>query len=213
MKGISAVMGENSSDHSQLEPVIAYPLHGSLYLNITNQCPNACRFCIRGTTDGVGYNLWLEHEPAVSEIVAAIQGVVEPYREVVFCGYGEPLTRPEVVIAVAQWLKTQAVPVRINTNGLADLFLGYDVLPQLAGLITTVSISLNAGDAAAYADITQSRYGLKAFPALLDFIRRSRKYIPKVVVTAVDYPGVNLDNIAKMARNLGVTYRIRHFQQ
>jgi TatD family-associated radical SAM protein len=213
MKGISVDMGKNGLNQKKSDPMIAYPLHDSLYLNITNQCPNACRFCIRETPNGVGYNLWLNHEPAVPEIIAAVQDVTEPYREVVFCGYGEPLTRPEVVIAVARWLKTQAVPVRINTNGLADLFLRYDVLPKLAGLINTISISLNAGDAAAYADLTRSRYGLKAFPALLDFIRRSRKYIPEVVVTAVDYPGVDLDNISKIIRSLGVMYRIRHFQQ
>jgi TatD family-associated radical SAM protein len=204
---------KNESNPVELASVIAYPLRGALYLNITNRCPNACRFCIRGTAAGVGYNLWLEHEPSVAEIIAAIGTKVASYREVVFCGYGEPLTRPEVVIAVAEWLKKQAVPVRINTNGLADLFLGYDVLPQLAGLIDVISISLNAGDAVAYANLTQSRYGLKAFPALLDFSARSRKYIPQVVLTGVDYPGVEPGSIAKIAEDLGVPYKIRLFQQ
>ncbi|HEY8465073.1 MAG TPA: TatD family nuclease-associated radical SAM protein [Bacillota bacterium] len=194
------------------EMVIAYPLNQGLYLNITNRCPNACLFCIRQTAHGVGYDLWLEHEPTVTEITAAI-GNPSGYREVVFCGYGEPLTRPEVVVEVSRWVKQFAVPVRLNTNGLADLFLGYDILPQLAGLIDVISISLNAEDAAAYARITQSQYGLKAYPALLDFVKRSRNYIPKVVVSAVDYPGINLDNIGKVAKSLGVAYRIRSFQQ
>jgi TatD family-associated radical SAM protein len=206
-------MKKNERNPAEPAQVIAYPLHGVLYLNITNRCPNACRFCIRGTAGGVGYNLWLKQEPGVAEVIAAIGDTAASYREVVFCGYGEPLIRPEVVIAVAEWLKKQAVPVRINTNGLADLFLGYDVLPQLAGLVDVISISLNAGDAAAYADITQSSYGLKAFPALLDFAGRSRKYIPQVVLTGVDYPGVELGNIGKIAKDLGVSYKIRHFQQ
>ena len=34
-------------------------------------------------------------------------------------------------------------PVRINTNGHANLFLGRDVTPELAGRIDTISISLN----------------------------------------------------------------------
>jgi TatD family-associated radical SAM protein len=206
-------MKKNECNPVERAEVIAYPLSGALYLNITNQCPNACRFCIRGTAGGIGYNLWLEYEPGVAEIIAAIGDAAASYREVVFCGYGEPLMRPEVVVAVAQWLKKQNVSVRINTNGLADLFLGYDVLPQLAGLVDVISISLNAGDAAAYADLTQSVYGLKAFPALLDFVGRSRKYIPKVVVTGVDYPGVELGNIEKIAKDLGVAYKIRHFQE
>jgi TatD family-associated radical SAM protein len=195
--------------------VIAYPLHDALYLNITNRCPNACRFCIRSTDTGVGYNLWLEREPEAAEVIAALGDTLAAYREVVFCGYGEPLIRPEIVIAVAGWLKNQTDPVkiRINTNGLADLFLGYDVLPQLAGLVDVISISLNAGDAAAYVEITQTPYGLKAFPALLNFAARSRSYIPQVVLTAVDYPGVKLDNIKTIAKNLGAQYKIRHFLQ
>jgi TatD family-associated radical SAM protein len=194
--------------------VIVYPLKEALYLNITNRCPNACRFCIRNTSGGVGYNLWLEHEPSEVEILAALEHyAVESYRETVFCGYGEPLTRPEIVIATARWLKKCPVKVRLNTNGLADLFLGYDVLPQLAGLLDVISISLNAADAAAYADITRSSYGLKAFPALLDFAARSRKYIPQVTMTAVAYPGVDSDKLAKIAKSLGVAYKIRDLQQ
>ena len=194
--------------------VIAYPIKDGLYLNITNRCQNACRFCIRDTENGVGYDLWLERDPTVAEIIQAI-GDPTIYREIVFCGYGEPLTRPEVVVEVARWIKSksESVPVRLNTNGLADLFLGYDILPQLAGLIDVISISLNAMDALSYAEITRSAYGLKAYPALLEFIKRSRNYIPQVVVTAVDYPGVNLEGFGEIAKKLNVMYKIRNYQQ
>jgi TatD family-associated radical SAM protein len=206
-------MSEEYNHRSETEPerVIAYPLNGSLYLNITNRCPNACRFCIR-ETGGVGYNLWLEQEPSVNEIIEAI-GEPAGYHEVVFCGYGEPLIRPEVVIAVARWLKGKQVKVRLNTNGLADLFLDCDILPRLAGLVDTISISLNAPDAEAYAEITRTAYGLKAFPAVLDFAARSREYIPDVILTAVEYPGVDLKKTAAIARKLNIPYRIRVFQQ
>jgi TatD family-associated radical SAM protein len=206
-------MSENINNKSfvELAMVIAYPLHGALYLNITNRCPNACRFCIRETC-GVGYNLWLEHEPAVDEIINAI-GDPSQYREVVFCGYGEPLTRPDVVVEVARWLKEKQVKVRLNTNGLADLFLGYDILPRLAGVVDAISISLNASDADSYAEITRTGYGLDAFPAVLDFTARSKEYIPNVILTAVDYPGVNLEKAAAIAKKLNVMYKTRVFQQ
>jgi TatD family-associated radical SAM protein len=213
MMSTEVFMSEEHNDKSlsELAMVIAYPLNGSLYLNITNRCPNACRFCIR-ETGGVGYNLWLEHDPAVNEIIEAI-GDPAQYHEVVFCGYGEPLTRPDVVVEVARWLKEKQAKVRMNTNGLADLFLGYDILPRLAGVVDTISISLNASDAGSYAEITRTAYGLDAFPAVLDFAARSREYIPNVVLTAVEYPGVDLKKAAAIARKLNIPYRIRVFQQ
>ncbi len=190
---------------------IAYPLQDALYLNITNRCSNRCRFCIRETS-GVGYNLWLEREPEVAEILAAID---EPrqYREIVFCGYGEPLSRPEVVVAVAKYLKEQTtIPIRLNTNGLADLFLSNDILPQLQGLIDVISISLNAHSSSSYQEITQTPYGDQAFPAVLDFIKRSKVYIPHVVVSVVRYPGVELEQAQLLAEQLGVEFRIREYQ-
>ncbi len=203
----------NSSDNL----VIAYPINDALYLNITNRCPNACLFCIRETTGGVGYNLWLSHEPSVLEIMNAIEEYVaharNHYREIVFCGYGEPLLRPEVVKEVAGKVKEHQVSVRLNTNGLADLFLGYDILPELAGLIDTVSISLNAENAEAYEKLTKTPYGTKAFQAVLDFIRRSKLVIPNVVVSVVRYPGVDIKKAALIAEDLDVAFRIRELME
>lgn len=190
--------------------IIAYPLHGSLYLNITNRCPNACVFCIRGSKTGVGYNLWLEREPSASEVIEAIHDP-SGYREVVFCGYGEPLLRPEVVVEVSQWLKKQPVKVRLNTNGLADLFLGYDVLPNLKGLIDVVSISLNADNSELYQQLTRSSFGKTAHQAVLDFARRSKNYIPRVVLSVVDYPGVDLEKAKTIATEMGVEFRVREY--
>ena len=42
-------------------------------------------------------------------------------------------------------------PVRINTNGHANLINGRDVCPELKGRIDTLSISLNNDNAADYA--------------------------------------------------------------
>lgn len=189
---------------------IAYPLHGSLYLNITNRCPNACVFCIRGSKTGVGYNLWLEREPSLTEVIEAIHDP-SGYGEIIFCGYGEPLMRPEIVAGTAKWLRQWPVPIRLNTNGLADLFLSQDILPQLEGLIDTISISLNADNAMLYHKLCRTEFGEEAFPAILEFTKRSMKYIPKVILSVVNYPEVNLEKAAAIAEQIGAEFRIREY--
>ncbi|HOJ77973.1 MAG TPA: TatD family nuclease-associated radical SAM protein [Bacillota bacterium] len=192
---------------------IAYTLNNSLYLNITNQCPNACIFCIRNTENGVGYDLWLNEEPSATAIIKAIQEH-DDYQEIVFCGYGEPLSRPEIVVTVAKWIKQELnKPVRINTNGLADLMLGYDVLPLLEGLVDTISISLNADNADDYFKLTKSKFGAKAFAAVLDFARRSKKYIPRVVLSVVNVAGVDIAACSRIAAEIGADFRVRNYQE
>lgn len=191
---------------------VAYAIDDALYLNITNRCTNHCVFCIRETENGVGYNLWLTHEPSVSEILAEIPRPAD-YREIVFCGYGEPLLRPEVVKEVALWLKENgAKKIRVNTNGLADLFLKDDVLTCLAGLIDVMSVSLNASDGQTYYQLTKSIYGERAFEAVIEFAKRCCGVIPKVILSVVDYPGVDTKKAAEIASQLGAEFRIRKLQ-
>ncbi|HHT05108.1 MAG TPA: radical SAM protein [Hydrogenispora sp.] len=189
-----------------------YPIEDRLYINLTNRCPNRCVFCIRNTEQGVGYDLWLDREPSVAEVLTAA-GDVSAYREVVFCGYGEPLLRWEVVVGVARALKERyGVPIRINTNGLAEAVLGRPILPQLEGLVDVISISLNAADAAMYERLCHSDLGSEAYPALLRFIRDSKSYIPRVVVSVVAIPNFDPEPAREMARELGVELRIRPYQ-
>ncbi|HHT48426.1 MAG TPA: radical SAM protein [Firmicutes bacterium] len=193
--------------------VFAYPLEDRLYLNLTNQCPNRCVFCIRNNEKGVGYDLWLDREPSAEEVLAAA-GDVSAYREVVFCGYGEPLIRWEVVVAVAGALKARyGVKIRVNTNGLAEAFLKQRILPRLQGLVDTISISLNAADADTYDRLCHSCLGPEAYPALLSFIRESKVYIPRVVVSVVEIPGFDPEPARKLAEELGVELRIRSYLQ
>ena len=129
---------------------IVYFLYNSMYLNITNTCPNACDFCIRNKTDSINEtNLWLKREPETGEIISAIKDPGS-YEEVVFCGYGEPLVRLDTVIGVCTYLRQYKVPIRINTNGLANLIHNKNIVPQLISLVDYISISLNAESAEKY---------------------------------------------------------------
>ncbi len=176
--------------------IITYKLGNNLYLNLTNRCPNNCDFCLRnmelsvmdsGWHDGKRSNLWLDSEPTVAEVIADLEKHdLSDYGEIVFCGYGEPLTRLNDCVQIAKYLKQKGAYVRVNTNGLADLIHHIDSSQLLKGAVDCVSISLNAKDKATYHQICQSTYGEPAFDALLAFGKHCASVGIKVVYTVVD---------------------------
>lgn len=192
---------------------IAYRIRNSLYLNITNRCTNSCTFCTKFQDFKVkGHQLKLEHEPDVQEIIDAI-GDPQGYEEVVFCGYGEPLLRLDCVIEVARWLKEHGVKVRINTDGQANLVHGRNVLPELEGLVDSISISLNASSAEEYQRLCRSKFGSEGYTGVKEFISEATKYIPNVIASAVTVPGVDIDACAAVAKELGAEFRERIYNE
>ncbi len=117
---------------------IAYEVGQNLYLNITNKCPCSCTFCIRKNADGAygSDSLWLEHDPEIKEIIDALENMdYKKYNEIVFCGYGEPTERIDVLIETAKYIKENNGPkIRINTNGLSDLINGRPTAQLFEGL-------------------------------------------------------------------------------
>ncbi len=194
---------------------IAYPIRNSLYLNITDRCTLECRFCPKHTTQGPvvhDYDLSLDHRPEVEEITAAI-GDPSRYEEIVFCGFGEPTLRFKVLLEVARWIKQHGGKVRVNTDGLANLVNKRNVLPEMQGLVDSLSVSLNAQNEEVYA-----RHCQPALPgswqALLDFLTEAPKYIPKVTATAIDgLEGVDIQACEKLAADRGVAFRRRELDK
>ena len=191
---------------------VAYRIRDSLYLNITNRCTNACAFCAKRDDWHVkGHLLKLPGEPSVAEVLARA-GDPAAYDEVVFCGFGEPLLRLPEVKEIALALKRRGARVRVNTDGLANLVHGRNVLPELSGLVDALSVSLNAPDAETYARICPNRYGAASFPALLDFLREAPAHVPSVVATAVDLPGLDVGAVRRLAESIpGVAFRLRPY--
>ncbi|HWR89040.1 MAG TPA: TatD family hydrolase [Dissulfurispiraceae bacterium] len=190
------------------ESEIAYQIRDSLYLNVTNRCTNACGFCVRFYSDYVkGHNLRLRRDPSADELIAAI-GDPGRYRQVVFCGLGEPLLRLETVKEVAAWIKSRGGAVRINTNGHGAVIHKRNILPELQGLVDAVSVSLNAQDAETYNRICKPAF-TGAYDEVLRFIREAKVYIPDVQATVVDADGVDVGACRRIADNLGVPLRVR----
>lgn len=199
---------------------ITYPYKSGLYVNLTNRCPCACVFCLRQYAASVTGtdSLWLEREPTVEEVNASIDSRnLADYAEVVFCGYGEPTERLDVLLAAAAHIKDRApkMKVRINTNGLSDLIHGEPTAQRFKGLVDTVSISLNSPDPEEYLKLCRPKFGLKSWQAMIDFAKACKAYVPDVVMTIVDSPVTTSENQAKcraITDGIGVRLRIRPYE-
>ncbi|MGH7801811.1 MAG: TatD family hydrolase [Thermodesulfobacteriota bacterium] len=189
---------------------IAYKLRDSLYLNITNRCTIACVFCGKWRSFMLrDFNLRIKKEPTVDEILDAA-GNPTMYNEIVFVGWGEPLLRVDVVKEVSKKLKNKgAKKIRVDTDGLSNLVHKRNVLPDLKGLVDSISISLNAQDAETYARICPSKYGDKAYFAVLDFLKDAKNYIPDVTASVVTIPGVDVERCRGIVEDLGVKFKPR----
>ena len=191
-----------------------YDYGGGLYFNLTNRCPCSCTFCVRSKVDSLGSadNLWLEHEPSVAEVIAAIKEIdLNKYTEAVFCGYGEPLVRLDELLEIADYIKeVSALPVRINTNGLANLIHGKDVVSMLKGHVDAVSISLNAPDSRRYVEICRPEQGEAAYQAMLEFARSAVRVLGDVTMSVVDVISeAEIAKCSEIAREIGAKFRVR----
>ena len=194
---------------------LVYRLGQGLYINLTNRCNNDCTFCERQSRPGVaGYCLWLKEEPAAEAVLEELKRqMTAEITEVVFCGYGEPTLRLDTLVEIARETKKlwPDTPIRINTNGLANLEYGEDVTAKLAGCIDTVSISLNAPTSEEYDALCRPAFdnGL-AHKALIDFAKAAKAHVPCVVMTVVDVIGSEaVEACRKIAEDAGVNYRVR----
>jgi TatD DNase family protein len=196
------------------EPQIAYRIRNSLYLNITNVCTIACVFCPKFSTFEVkGYYLRLPKAPGFDEVVGAM-GDFSGVEEVVFCGFGEPTQRLDLLKQIATFVHSKGIKVRLDTDGLGNLVHGRNIVPELQGLIDAVSVSLNAPDAETYVKVCPSRFKEKAYPYVKDFIQEIKNYVPDVTASVVGYPGVDVERCREIVeKELGVKFRLREYNQ
>lgn len=198
---------------------ILYEVHNNLYVNLTNKCPCACTFCLRQNRDEMNHSgsLWLHgKEPTLDEVKAEFEKFdMSKYDEVVFCGFGEPTERLDVMLDTAAFIKERYnKTIRVNTNGLGDLVNDKDTAPLYKGLVNIVSISLNTPNPERYLELTRSKFGIKSFDAVIKFAKNVREYVDKVVLTTVETTLTKEEEqeCEKICQNIGAVYRIRPWE-
>jgi len=196
-------------------PSIIYWLGDNLYLNITNRCSNNCYFCFRRFKNGIeGFNLKLSQEPSPSEVIKELEGVInrKSWREVVFCGFGEPLERLDCLLEVTRWIKKHSGKVvRIDTNGQGYLLnRERDVVKELkeAG-VDKVSVSLNAHNEETYSRVCKPQFQ-NSFEHVLEFIEKAKGEL-ETEITTVTIPEVDITKVRQIAAKMGVRFRVRKY--
>ena len=190
-----------------------YEYGGSLYINLTNKCPNDCEFCVRNIRNGIGEDdLRLTREPNFEDIKEDLSLYpLKKYGEIVFCGYGEPLCALSVLSQVAPYIKRLGLRTRLNTNGLGGLWNKRKDIPMLISkYIDSVSISLNASNRELYQEICRSMYGEDAFDAMIEFAKGCIENGIDTTLTVVDFIGEEeIESCRILAEQLGAKYRVR----
>ena len=193
---------------------IIYIYREKVYLNITNRCPCRCVFCIRCNGDGLGSadTLWHEKDPSAQEVMSEIQNFdFSPFDEVTFCGYGEPLCALDNLVLAGKYLKEKYdIKIRINTNGLGDIYNKKSTVPLLAEFVDVISISLNAPNAARYNEVSKPAYGEDAFQAMIKFAKECKEKIPVVKFSVVDIiSNDEIEECQRIADEMGISLRVR----
>jgi len=190
----------------------SYEYGGNLYLNITNRCMMACPYCIKNKWAGKfrGNTLKLDKEPTVQEVITSMVDITK-YKEIIFCGYGDSLIRLPEVIEISKWIKQQGKRVRINTAGLANRYHNKNILPQLEGLVDVISISLNGSTPQEHNKLNNPMFKEESFNEIVNFAKEAKNYIPVVVITAVELPGLDVSKVEEIAKQIGVHFRVRPY--
>lgn len=201
------------------EQNLVYLLDGRLYINLTNKCTNDCLFCIRSLKDDVcGSNLWLKDDVvSAEEVINQLKVLKKNEAEIIFCGYGEPTLKLEVLKEVAKFIKEnyKDVKIRLNTNGHANVIYKRNVIPELVGLVDEISVSLNAATEDMYQEITQPNLVCEnVLTEVKDFIRKSVEAgiatTTSVVSGYKDYD-IDVKECEKIAQDLGAKFRVREW--
>ncbi|MBR5151463.1 MAG: TatD family nuclease-associated radical SAM protein [Elusimicrobiaceae bacterium] len=206
-------------------PKIVYRFGDNVYLNITNRCPNLCVFCIKTKwkMDFHGNNLNLAgDEPTAQEVLRVLEDELKqaPFKEVVFCGYGEPTMRLDVLLYVAQTLKgwqAQAkfppFKIRLNTNGLGNRINHKCIVPDLRRVVDLINVSVNAENEEKWRQLLRPEAQYQdAYPDVLAFVEQCvAAGFEKVVLSCVEHTGADTKALQALANTYGAQFYMRSF--
>lgn len=196
--------------------ILVYSLEDKIYINLTNRCTNDCIFCLRKDKDDVcGQKLWLDSEEFTSEDVIKQLKNFEIPKEIVFCGYGEPLLKLDILKEVAKYIKDNYpnTKIRINTNGHANYVYKRNIVPELVWLIDEISVSLNGSTSEEYDKLSQPKFK-GAYDEVKKFIKACSESGIKTDTSIVDgYKGrrLNVKKCEEISESLGAKLRVREW--
>lgn len=199
--------------------VLVYTLDGKIYINLTNRCTNDCIFCLRKDKDDVkGQELWLDDENSTAQdVINQFEKIYlsTPSKEVIFCGYGEPMLKLDEMKDVAKYLKQtySDIKIRVNTNGHANYVYKRNVVPEMKGLIDEFSVSLNGATKDEYDELSQPKFK-EAYEEVKKFIKACADENISVVASVVEgYKGrhLNIEACKQVAKSLGAELRVREW--
>ena len=195
---------------------LVYLLDGKVYINLTNSCTNNCVFCIRSIKDDVvGTNLFLNTENVkADDVISQLNAMKDKLSsEIIFCGYGEPMLKLDIIKQVAKYIK-ETYPntiLRINTNGHANAVYKRNILPELKGLIDKFSVSLNGENEEVYNELSQPNIE-NAYESVKEFIAEAVKEgfdTTATIVTGYKNYKVDLQKCIEITEELGAKFRER----
>ena len=131
-----------------------------------------------------------------------------------FCVYGEPTCRlDDMLFACRKIREISNIKIRVNTNGLSNLINNRETAQEFAGLVDTLSISLNAPNAQRYDEICHSEFGANAFGAVLKFARSAKDFVPNVILSIVDkdLSPKEIEECKDLCDKIGVNLKIREY--
>jgi TatD DNase family protein len=161
--------------------------------------------------------LKLEQEPTFQNVKEELEKTMNKknWNEVVFCGFGEPLERLDLVLGVTRWIKNNfRKKVRVDTNGQCYLLNnGIDVIKELKEVgIDKVRVSLNAHDKENYNKVCKPKFK-NAYEKIFEFIKRAVEEGIETEVTAVTIPEVDLMKTRELVEKMGAKFIIREYIQ
>jgi TatD DNase family protein len=102
--------------------------------------------------------------------------------------------------------------MRLNTNGQGNMINGRNIVAELERCFDEVSVSLNAPDRDTYTELCRPDAGERAFDAVVDFIRKAAASSMRCVVTALDYPEVDIERCRSLVESIpGATFSVRRY--
>lgn len=205
---------------------LAYLLDDKIYINLTNNCTNRCIFCLRqDKSDVCGQEMWLDNETfGANDVIEQLEAIIKKQleaakpnslNEIIFCGYGEPLLKLDLLKEVAAYIRENYpnTKIRVNSNGHANLIYKRNIAPELKPLIDDISISLNAPTEEEYNELSQPNIQ-GAYEGVKEFIKAcADEGISTTASVVENYKGRHLDLEAceKIANGLGAKFRVREW--